>query len=387
MRLQRSRASSTMAISALAMQLGAEGRDIISLAAGEPHFETPAHIRAEAIRAMQNGETRYTPAGGTLRLKEAIIGKFQRDNGLAYRPEEIIVSSGAKHSCFNVAMTVLDPGDEAIIPAPYWVSYPEMVRLADATPVIAETSMATGFKLTPDALREKISARTRLLYLNSPGNPSGAVYTRGEWQALGEVLAAHPQIIVAADDVYEHICWSKEAFISFATACPELQPRTVTINGVSKAYAMTGWRIGYAAAPVVLAEAMVKLQGHATSGPCSISQAASIAALEGKQDRVAQMTAAYRENHDYLLAALRDIPELRCLPADGAFYAFPDATELIRSRGLDGDGALCELLLREAGVAVVPGSAFGMPGHIRLSCASAADSLREAVDRIHRLLA
>ncbi len=376
-----------MATSALATELRSQGRPIIDLSAGEPDFDTPAHVRAAAIEAIGSGLTRYTPVEGSAALKAAIIGKFRRENGLEFAPEQVIASSGAKQSCFNLAMAVLNPGDEAIIPAPCWVSYPDMVRLADAEPVMVNASLADGFRITPRALQAAITERTRLLFLNSPGNPTGAAYSRAEWQALGAVLEQHPNIVIGADDIYEHIYWGPEPFVSFAAACPSLADRTVTINGVSKCYAMTGWRIGYAAGPRKLVAAMKKLQGQSTSNPCSISQAASIAALEGGQDCVREMTQAFRVRHDYIVAALDAIPGLRCIPAAGAFYAFPDAGEAIRRLGLADDVALCELLLREADVAVVPGSAFGAQGHFRLSYACGIDTLKEAIGRMRRVLA
>lgn len=375
-----------MAITALATRLREQGRDIISLAAGEPDFDTPAHIREAAIAAIRDGATRYTPVEGTAALEAAIIDKFRRENGLHYHPGQVIASSGAKQSCYNLAMAVLDPGDEAIIPAPYWVSYPDMVRLAGGRPVILRAGLDSGFKLSAGALEAAITARTRLVFFNSPGNPGGAAYTRDEWQALGAVLERHPRVVIGADDIYEHVYWGREPFVSFAAACPSLHERTVTINGISKAYAMTGWRIGYAAGPVELVAAMKKLQGHSTSNPCSISQAASIAALDGSQDCVRAMAAAFRERHDFLLAALGGISGMRCIPADGAFYAFPHVDAILERKGLADDQALCMLLLEEAGVATVPGSAFGMPGHIRLSYACGIDTLREAVERIRKAL-
>jgi len=376
-----------MATNALARELRSQGRPIIDLSAGEPDFDTPAHISAAAIAAIHGGLTRYTSPEGSAELKAAIIGKFRRENGLDYAPDQVIASSGAKQSCFNLALAVLNPGDEAIIPAPYWVSYPDMVRLADAQPVIVAATMEEGFRITPRALQAAITERTRLIFLNSPGNPTGATYSRAQWQALGAVLEQHPHIVIGADDIYEHIYWGREPFVSFAAACPALMDRTVTINGVSKCYAMTGWRIGYAAGPRPLVAAMKKLQGQSTSNPCSISQAASIAALDGDQDCVRRMAQAFRERHDYIVAALDAIPGLRCIPADGAFYAFPDASEAIRRRGLADDTALCELLLREAEVAVVPGSAFGAQGYFRLSYACGIDTLREAVARLRSVLA
>ncbi len=376
-----------MAVSALATELRGQGRPVIDLAAGEPDFDTPEHIKAAAIAAIHAGATRYTPVEGSAALKAAIIGKFHRENGLEYTPDQIIASSGAKQSCFNLAMAVLNAGDEAIVPAPCWVSYPDMIRLADAEPVIVSASIDDGFRITPRALRAAITERTRLVFFNSPCNPTGAAYSRAEWQALGAVLEEHPRIVIGVDDIYEHIYWGREPFTSFASACPSLYDRTVTINGVSKAYAMTGWRIGYAAGPSTLVAAMKKLQGQSTSNPCSISQAASIAALDGDQGCVQAMAQAFRGRHDYIITALNDLPGLRCIPADGAFYAFPDASEVIQRKGLADDVALCTLLLQAAEVAVVPGSAFGAPGHIRLSYACGLNTLQEAVRRISRVLA
>jgi len=376
-----------MAVSALATRLKSEGHAIIDLAAGEPDFDTPAHIKAAAIEAIRAGETKYTPVDGTAALKAAIRDKFLRENGLRYQTDQVMVSCGAKQICYNVAMAVLDRGDEAIIPAPYWVSYPDMVKLANGSPVIVKTRMQDGFKLTPDLLESAITRRTRLLFLNSPSNPSGATYTQAEWRSLAGVLARHPDIIIAADDIYEHIFWGSEPFISIAAACPELYERTLTINGVSKGYAMTGWRIGFAGGPASLISDMKKLQGQSTSSPCSISQAASLAALTGDQGCVKQMRQAYRQRHDDLIPALNAIPGFQCRPADGAFYAFPDVSAAMRLHGIADDTAFAELLLQKAGVAVVPGSAFGAPGHVRLSFACAMGTLVDAMERIRRAVA
>lgn len=375
-----------MAVSALATELKAQGRPVIDLGAGEPDFDTPEHIKAAAIEAIRKGQTKYTPVEGTAALKTAIIDKFRRDNGLEYAPDQIVVSCGAKQTCYNVAMTVLNPGDEAIVPAPYWVSYPDMVKLADGEPVIVSAGIEDGFKITAKALQAAITDRTRLVFLNSPSNPTGVSYTRAEWRALGEVLQEHPNVVIAADDMYEHIYWGSEPFISFAAACPDLFERTVTINGVSKCYAMTGWRIGYAGGPKSIVAAMKKLQGQSTSNPCSISQAASLAALTGDQGCVKQMTSAFRERHDYVVAALNSIPGFRCIPAAGAFYAFPDVSGAMLRKKVADDTAFAELLLREGDVAVVPGSAFGAPGYVRLSFACSIETLKDAVERIKRIV-
>jgi aspartate aminotransferase len=375
-----------MAVTAMAAQLRSQGKDIIDLGAGEPDFDTPQHIKAAGIEAIRSGQTKYTQVEGTPALKKAIINKFQRENRLTYEADQILVSSGAKQTCYNVCGAVLNAGDEAIIPAPYWVSYPDMVKLADAEPVIISASMDDGFKITPRALEAAITGRTRLLFLNSPSNPTGAAYTREELQALGAVIENHPAILVAADDMYEHIYWGDEPFCSFAEACPALFDRTVTINGVSKAYAMTGWRIGYAGGPKAVIGAMKKIQSQSTSNPCSISQAASVAALDGDQDCVREMCRAFRERHDYIVDALSRVSGFQCLPSAGTFYAFPNVSDAIGGLGLRDDLAMSELLLNEGGVAVVPGSAFGAPGFLRLSFACSMESLIDAVRRIQKVV-
>ena len=375
-----------MAVTALAAELRAQGRDIIGLGAGEPDFDTPEHIKAAAIAAIAAGQTKYTAVDGTPELKAAVIDKFKRDNGLRYAPDQILVSSGAKQTCFNLCAAVLNAGDEAIIPAPYWVSYPDMVKLADGEPVIVSADMDGSFKMTPRALAAAITERTRLVFLNSPCNPTGAAYSRAELSALGEVLVQHPGLIIATDDMYEHIYWDQEPFVSLVTACPALYDKTVTINGVSKCYAMTGWRIGYAGGPKQVIQAMKKIQGQSTSNPCSVSQAASVAALTGDQDCVRSMTRAFKERHDFIVDALNDLPGFRCRAGAGTFYAFPDVSAAIERLGLANDAELAELLLNEAEVALVPGSAFGAPGYLRLSFASGLETLKEAVSRIRGAL-
>jgi aspartate aminotransferase len=381
-RMARVKPSPTGATLALAARLRAAGRDILSLGAGEPDFDTPQHIKAAAIAAIERGETKYTPIDGTAELKEAIQRKFRRDNGLEYAPSQILVSAGGKQSLFNLCLALLDPGDEAIIPAPYWVSYPDMVRVADATPVIIDTGIDSGFRISPAQLASALSPRTRLLILNSPSNPTGSCYTAAEFAALGEVLRHHENVVIAADDMYEHICWAAEPFASFASVCPDLEPRTVTCNGVSKAYAMTGWRIGYAAGPEPLIRAMSTIQSQSTSNPCSISQAAATVALDGPQDCVAEMCAAYRRRHDYLVAALNDLDGIRCHPGDGAFYVFPHIQAAAEKLGLDDDIAFAEHLINTADLACVPGSAFGAPGYVRISYACSRETLREAIRRL-----
>jgi len=378
--------SPTGAVLALVAELRAAGRDIISLGAGEPDFDTPQHIKDAAQKAIEDGKTKYTPIDGTAELKAAIQQKFARENGLDYDASQIIVSSGAKQCLFNLCMGLLSSGDEAIIPAPYWVSYPDMVRLAGAEPVIIETGIDTDFKITPQQLVDSISDRTRLFILNSPSNPTGASYSKAELQALGATLADHPNIVTVADDIYEHIHWGGDPFCSFAAACPDLYDRIVTTNGVSKAYAMTGWRIGYAAGPIELISAMKTLQSQSTSNPCSISQAAAVAALSGDQKCVKQMTAAYKERHDYVVQALNGIDGFECRPGEGTFYAFPRVVGALDSMNLSSDTDLVASLINDADVASVPGSAFGAPEYIRLSFACSMETLKEAMNRIKRVV-
>ena len=383
-RMARVKPSPTGAVLALATRLKAEGRDIISLGTGEPDFDTPQPIKDAAIKAIQAGATKYTPIEGTAELKAAIQNKLRRDNGLEYGPAQILVTSGAKQALFNLCLGVLSQGDEAIIPAPYWVSYPDMVLLAGGEPVFIETGIDEDFKVTPAQLIDALTERTRLLILNSPSNPTGACYTRDELQAFESILQDYPQVVIASDEIYEPIHWAKEAFISFAQACPSLYDRTITINGVSKAYAMTGWRIGYGAGPEMLIKAMSTVQSQSTSNACSVSQEAARAALEGDQAVVAEMAAAYKDRHDYLVAALNDISGFECRRGEGTFYAFPRVSGVLAALGLADDLALTELLINEANVAVVPGSAFGTPGYIRLSFACSMEMLEEAVARIKR---
>ena len=386
-RVARVKPSPTMAVTAKAEELKRAGRDVIGLGAGEPDFDTPEHIKAAAIEAIRSGRTKYTAVEGIIELREAICEKFRRDNQIEYQPDQVLVSCGAKQSIYNLCTALLGPGDEAIVPAPYWVSYPDIVLLADATPVIVAAGAAQNFKITPAQLDAAITPRTRLLFLNSPSNPTGVAYSRAELAALVEVLRAHPRLITATDDMYEHIFWGSEPFCSLLTVAPDLHERVVTINGVSKAYAMTGWRIGYAAGPRRLLGAMKKVQGQSTSNPTSVSQYAALAALTGDQSCIAEMAAAFKARHDWLLGALNELPGIQCLPADGAFYAFPDVSGAIAALdGVDDDTGFAEYLLEEAGVAVVPGTAFGGPGHERLSYACSLDTLKEAVRRIGAVL-
>jgi aspartate aminotransferase len=385
-RLSRVKPSPTLVVTAKAAAMRRRGRDIVSLSAGEPDFDTPAHIAEAGIEAIRRGLTRYTDADGTPELKEAIVAKFRRDNGLAYEPAQVVVSCGAKQCLYNLCMAVLGPGEEAVIPAPYWVSYPDMVKLADGVPVVVPTGAATGFKLTPAALEAALTPRTRLLLLNSPCNPTGAGYSRAELGELGTVLERFPRVVVGTDDIYEHIWWGPEPFCSFASACPALYDRTVTINGVSKAYAMTGWRIGYCAGPPELIKAMATLQGQSTSNPCSISQRAATAALNGDQSCVADMSREYHARHDIVVPALDALPGVRCNPGWGTFYAFADIQEALASKGAADDGEFAERLLDEAGLATVPGSGFGAPGHLRLSYACSRETLAAAIERLRRFL-
>lgn len=385
--------SPTLAVTARAAKLKAEGKDIIALGTGEPDFDTPQHIKDAAIAAINKGFTKYTAVGGTPSLKQAVIAKFKRDNGLDYTAKQILVSCGGKQSFFNLALAVINPGDEVIIPAPYWVSYPDIVIIAEGRPVIVEADIAQGFKLTPEQLTAAITPRTRMLVINSPSNPSGAIYTLEDLKALGEVLRKHPDILIASDDMYEHIALTDAKFVNILDACPDLYPRTMVLNGVSKAYAMTGWRIGYAAGPEHIITAMENIQSQSTSNPTSISQVAAEAALNGDQSCLNPMIKAFRERHVFVVNELNKIPGLKCLMAGGAFYAFPDARKAIATLHQKGiitaatDIALSEYLLVEAGVAVVPGSAFGSEGYIRLSFATSMDNLRNALERIAKALA
>jgi aspartate aminotransferase len=381
-RVQRIKPSPTLAVTARAAALKAQGKDIIGLGAGEPDFDTPEFIKEAAIKAIQNGFTKYTAVDGTPSLKAAIIAKFKRENDLTYTPKQIIVSSGCKHSIYNLFQAMLNEGDEVLIPAPYWVSYPDMTLLADATPVILKTRIENSFKITPEQLEEAITPKTKILVLNSPSNPTGFAYTRAELVALGAVLEKHEHVFIASDDIYEHNLWTKDPFVNIVMACPKLYDRTFVLNGVSKAYAMTGWRIGYCAGPLAIIQAMSNIQSQSTSNPTSIAQVAAQAALEGDQGCIAPMIKAFKERHDYVVTSLNKMPGVRCLAGDGTFYAFPDVSEAIKARGLKDDLALSEALLLEAGVAVVPGSAFGAPDCIRLSFASSMATMENAMERL-----
>ena len=386
-RVQRIKPSPTLAITSKAAELRAQGKDIIGLGAGEPDFDTPDHIKQAAIEAINAGKTKYTPVDGTPGLKKAVIDKFKRENGLDYEAGQILVSSGGKQSFFNMALALLNDGDEAIIPAPYWVSYPDMVKVAGGVPVILETDLDSRFKITPQQLEHAITPKTRLFVINSPSNPSGMAYSKEELAALGEVLKKHPDIVIATDDMYEHILWTGQPFVNIVNACPELYDRTVVMNGVSKAYSMTGWRIGYAGGPQKLIAAMKKVQSQSTSNPASISQAAAEAALSGDQQCVKDMVKAFKERHDYVVDALNKLPGVTCAPSDGTFYAFPDFSGAIAEMdGVESCTDLAAQLLETAEVALVPGSAFGAPGCLRLSFAVGMDTLTEAISRIEKAL-
>ncbi|HNI08524.1 MAG TPA: pyridoxal phosphate-dependent aminotransferase [Thiobacillaceae bacterium] len=386
-RVQNIKPSPTLAVAAKAAKMKAEGKDIIGLGVGEPDFDTPQHIKDAAIAAIHAGFTKYTAVGGTPSLKQAVIGKFQRENGLTYAPNQILVSCGGKQSFYNLAQAFINPGDEVIIPAPYWVSYPDMVILADGVPVVITAGIEQGFKITPAQLEAAITPKTKMLVINSPSNPSGAVYSMEELAALGEVLRRHPQVLIASDDMYEHILMADATYSNILNACPDLYDRTMVLNGVSKAYAMTGWRIGYTAGPAKIIAAMDNIQSQSTSNPTSISQVAAEAALNGDQSCIQPMLAAFRERHRFVVDGLNAIPGVKCVDSGGAFYAFPDVSAAIAKLHAAGripaanDMAVSEYLL-EHGVALVPGSAFGAEGCIRISFATSMDNLKKAVERI-----
>lgn len=385
-RVQNIKPSATNAITDYARELRAQGQDLISLSTGEPDFDTPEHIKAAAISALERGETKYTAVDGSNEIKDAVIAKLKRDNQLSYQRTQIIVSTGAKQTIFNLCQALLNSGDEVIIPAPYWVSYPDITRLAEATPVILPTTLEQQFKITPTQLEATITPQTRLLMINSPSNPSGQAYSKAELEALGAVLKKYPNVLIATDDIYEDILWTDEPFTNIVMSCPELYARTIVINGASKIYAMTGWRIGYAAGPEPLIKAMKKIQSQSTSCPNSIAQAAMIAALNGPQDCVREMTQAFKTRHDHVLARLQKIPDIDVIPSDGTFYTFPCFDRVIAKLGLADDSALATYLLESAKVALVPGSAFGTPGFLRFSYATDIDTLNKAIDRIEQAI-
>ena len=381
-RVQKVKPSATMAVSDKAKELKSQGVQIISMGSGEPDFDTPVNIQKAAIHAIGAGETRYTAADGTPELKKAIREKFKRENGLDYTANEVMVSCGGKQVFYNLCQAILNEGDEVIIPTPYWVSYPDMAILADGTPVFIEAGLDQDFKITPQQLEASINAKSKLLVLNSPSNPTGSVYSKSEIEALGEVLKKHPHVLVISDDIYEHIRWGNDEFINIAMACPELKDRVIILNGVSKAYAMTGWRIGYAAGPELVIKAMKKIQGQSTSNPSSISQAAALEAINGDQSFITMMVEAFERRHNFLVESLNAIDGIECPLSGGAFYSFPKVQGLIERIGLQDDVEFSTYCLEKLSLAVVPGSAFGAPGYVRLSFATSMDNIKLSVEKL-----
>ena len=390
--LSRVAPSATMAVTQKAREMKRAGIDVIGLGAGEPDFDTPDHIKEAAIKAIREGQTKYTNVDGIPELKEAIAAKFKRDNGLSYSTFQINVSPGGKPVLYNALVATISPGDEVIVPAPCWVSYPEMVKLCGGTPVVVPCNMASGFKLTPEQLEAAITPRTRWLMLNSPSNPTGAAYSAAELKALGKVLLRHPQVMILTDDIYEHLIYDGFEFATMAQVAPGLYERTLTMNGLSKAYAMTGWRIGYAGGPEWLIKAMAKVMGQSTSNPCSISQWAGVTALNGSHNFLQEWKAAYSARRDYVVGALNAASGIDCDTPDGAFYAYPDCGGLLGKTSAGGylletDIDVASALLEEAKVAVVPGTAFHSSPHIRLSYATSLEQLEEACTRIQTFCA
>ncbi|MEQ8426892.1 MAG: pyridoxal phosphate-dependent aminotransferase [Gammaproteobacteria bacterium] len=387
-RAQSIKPSPTLAVTAKAAELRAAGRDIIGLGAGEPDFDTPEHIKAAAIEAIQKGMTKYTAVDGTVELKKAIVQKFKNENNLDYDLTQVAVQCGAKHSLYNLFQAVLNPGDEVIVPAPFWVSYPDMAKLAGAEAVIIKTTIDDGFKISPEQLRGSISENSRIFVINSPSNPSGVSYTEEELAELAEVLLDHPEIIVVTDDIYEHILWGQDKFVNILNACPKLYNRTVVVNGVSKAYSMTGWRIGYVGGPASIVKGMNKIASQSTSNPTSIAQAAAVAALTGDQSYIHESTGIFKQRHDFVYQSMNELDGVQCLASTGTFYSFPDMNDLIKSMaGINNDIELAEFFLEKAEVAMVPGSAFGAPGCMRISFATSMQNLEISMERIKKSLA
>ena len=384
-RVQKIKPSATIAVSDKAKQLKAQGVQIVSMGSGEPDFDTPVNIQKAATRAIGAGETRYTSVDGTPQLKKAICEKFKRENDLDYSVNEVMVSSGGKQVFYNLCQTILSKGDEVIIPSPYWVSYPDMTILADATPVFIEAGLNQEFKITAEQLESSINANTKLFVLNSPSNPTGSVYTKSEIESLSSVLEKHPHVHIISDDIYEHIRWEDDEFVNIVMACPNLKDRTIILNGVSKAYAMTGWRIGYAAGPENIIKAMKKIQGQSTSNPSSISQAAALEAISGDQSFINMMVEAFERRHNFLVENLNAIDGIECPRSRGAFYSFPRVQGLIDRLGLKDDVEFSTYCLDKISLALVPGSAFGAPGHVRLSFATSMDNLKLAIDRLSNI--
>ncbi|APT57578.1 pyridoxal phosphate-dependent aminotransferase [Roseomonas gilardii] len=388
-RMDRISPSQTIVVTQKARALKAAGRDVISLSVGEPDFETPQNIKDAAIRAIQDGDTRYTDVAGTMTLRKAVAAKFERDNGLTYKPEEIVVSTGGKQVIFNAMLATIDDGDEAIVPAPCWVSYPDIIALAGGKPVIVPAGQNQGFKITPEQLEAAITPKTKWLILNNPSNPTGAAYSEAELKGLAEVLLRHPQVWIFTDDIYEKLVYGGFAFKTIAQVEPRLKERTVTMNGCSKGYAMTGWRIGFAGAPIALIKAMDKLQGQSTSNTSSISQAAAVEALNGPQESVETMRQAFERRRDLVVRLLNQAPGIRCATPDGAFYVFPDIAGCIgkttaSGKKIETDEDFVTALLEDEGVAAVHGSAFMFPGHFRVSYATSDAVLEDACNRIKR---
>lgn len=381
--------SPTLAITARAKQMKQEGIDVIGFGAGEPDFDTPAHIKEAAKKAIDSGFTKYTPASGMKELKEAICRKFENDNNLDYSPEEIIVSCGAKHSIFNAILTLCHEDDEVILPSPYWVSYPEMIKVAGAKPVILKATPENNFKITPQQLQEAITSKTKLLILNSPSNPTGMVYPKNELLPISKILT-EKGIFCISDEIYEKIIYDGQTHISIASLTPEIKKLTIVVNGVSKSYSMTGWRIGYAAGPKEIIQAMSNLQSHSTSNPTSISQKAALAALEGPQEPLCNMVAEFVKRRDYMVERLNSIKEISCLKPRGAFYVFPEVSQIIgrifKGEIIKDSVFLAEILLDEANVAVVPGSVFGADEYLRLSYATSMKNISKGLERIEGLI-
>ncbi len=381
-RVQKVKPSATLAVTAKANELKAKGVKVVPMGSGEPDFDTPSNIQKAAVDAIRGGQTRYTAVDGTAELKSAIREKFLRDNNLKYSANEVMASCGGKQVFYNLCQAILNKDDDVIIPGPYWVSYPDMAILADANPMIIETGLDQDFKITPEQLESSITKKSKLLVLNSPSNPTGAVYTRKEIEDLGKVLERHPQVYIISDDIYEHILLGDDDFVNIAMACPKLKDRTIILNGVSKAYAMTGWRIGYAAGPQDIIKAMKKIQGQSTSNPTSIAQAAAVEALNGEQTFIETMVEAFLRRHDFLLESLNAIDGIQCPRSSGAFYSFPKVQGLIDRLGLSDDVEFATYCLEKLNIALVPGSAFGAPGYARFSFATSMDTIKEAVDRL-----
>ena len=380
--------SPTLSIDAKTKQMISEGLNVINFSVGEPDFDTPDHIKEGAIEAIRKGFTKYTPAVGTLDLRQAICKKLKEDNGLDYAPNQIVVSNGGKHSLYNVYQAICEPGDEVILQAPYWVSYPEIIKLAGGVPVVIETDDASGFKVTPAQIRARLTPRTRIINLNSPSNPTGAVYTRKELEAIAET-AVERDLYIVSDEIYERLLYDGAEHVSIASFGPEVKKRTITVNGMSKAYSMTGWRIGYTASETEIASAMSALQGHCTSNPSSISQKASVAALTGSQEPVARMAAEFNKRRDFIVDRLNSIPGFKVRKPEGAFYVFPNVSgffgKTIEGKVIDSSDALCAVLLEKARVAVVPGTGFGAPEYVRFSYATSMEKIADGLSRIEEV--